>query len=168
MAKNRFSHCFFLFALVASGGAQGASAQNADAKIKALEAKIDEMKPGLGEIMGVIQQHHAKLYFSLNAANWDLATYQLDEIGEGFDDVVKYYPHFKEVKAALSDLVPRFIKPSLSNLEAALKKKDKPAALKYFGELTTGCNGCHAAASHPFISIQVPHGDEFTNQKFSQ
>ena len=117
--------------------------------------------------MGVIQQHHAKLYYSLNAANWDLATYQLDEIGEGFDDVVKYYPHFKEVKSALSDLVPTFIKPSLSNLETALKKKDKAAALKYFGELTTGCNGCHAAASHSFISIQVPHGEEFTNQKFN-
>ena len=164
--KNRVA-IFVFSALGATGWAQAAPAQNAEAKIKALEAKLEELKPGLGEIMCVIQQHHAKLYFSINAANWDLASYQLDEIGEGFDDVVKYYPHFKEVKTPLAELVPTFIKPSLLSLESALKKKDKSAALKYFGDLTAGCNGCHASASHPFISIQLPHGEEFTNQRFS-
>jgi hypothetical protein len=147
--------------------AKSKEASAADAQIKALEAKIEELKPGLGEIMGVIQQHHAKLYFAANAANWDLSAYQTDEIGEGFDDVAKYYPHFKDVRSPLSDLMERFIKHPLADVAAAVKKKDKDGALKAFDTLTAGCNGCHAAANHPFIAIQPPRGDEFTNQKFT-
>ena len=44
--------------------------------------------PGLGEIMSLQQMRHAKLYFAGQAENWDLAAYELDEIGEGFDDVL--------------------------------------------------------------------------------
>ena len=36
-----------------------------EAEITQLKAAIDDLKPGLGETMGVIQQHHAKLYLSL-------------------------------------------------------------------------------------------------------
>src|SRR3954470_12741667 len=49
----------------------------------------DAYAPGLGEIMSLQQMRHAKLYFAGQAENWDLAAYELDEIGEGFDDVLK-------------------------------------------------------------------------------
>jgi len=35
-----------------------------EAKVADLEKTVDDLKPGLGEIMGVIQQHHAKLYYA--------------------------------------------------------------------------------------------------------
>jgi hypothetical protein len=41
--------------------------------------------PGLGEIMSLQQMRHAKLWFAGQAENWELADYEIDELGEGFD-----------------------------------------------------------------------------------
>ncbi|HET9888614.1 MAG TPA: hypothetical protein VFR10_13990, partial [bacterium] len=48
--------------------------------------------PGLGEIMLTNQAHHAKLWFAGEAENWPLASYELDELEEGFEMVVEYHP----------------------------------------------------------------------------
>src|SRR4051812_29415329 len=48
--------------------------------------------PGLGEIMTLQQMRHLKLWFASQAGNWSLADYELDELKEGFEDVVKYSP----------------------------------------------------------------------------
>jgi hypothetical protein len=42
-------------------------------------------RPG-SAIMSLQQMRHPKLYFAGQAENWDLAAYEPDEIGEGFDD----------------------------------------------------------------------------------
>jgi len=49
---------------------------------------IDPLKPGLGEIMGVIQQYHAKLYYAGAKANWPLAEYELGEFQESLADAI--------------------------------------------------------------------------------
>jgi hypothetical protein len=46
--------------------------------------------PGLGELMTLQQMRHTKLWLAGQAGNWELAAYELDELGEGFDDVVKF------------------------------------------------------------------------------
>src|SRR6185436_10207658 len=48
--------------------------------------------PGFGEIMSLQQMRHTKLWLAGQAGNWPLAEYELEELGEGFDDVVKFYP----------------------------------------------------------------------------
>ena len=48
--------------------------------------------PGLGEIMTLQQMRHLKLWFAGQGGNWPLAGYELDELKEGFEDVVKYFP----------------------------------------------------------------------------
>ena len=40
--------------------------------------------PGLGEIMTLNQMRHIKLWFAGKATNWPLASYELDELEEGF------------------------------------------------------------------------------------
>src|SRR5215467_3913154 len=47
---------------------------------------------GLGEIMSLQQMRHLKLWFAGQAKNWPLADYELDELEEGFDDVIKFFP----------------------------------------------------------------------------
>src|SRR5579872_4531779 len=83
-----------------------------EAKVADLEKTIDDLKPGLGEIMGVIQQHHAKLYYAGSKSNWPLADYELGEIQESLDDAVKFNPTFKG--AAVADLVPSITKTPLA------------------------------------------------------
>jgi hypothetical protein len=140
---------------------------NADAaRIAALESQLEDLKPGLGEIMSVIQQHHAKLYYAAKAQNWTLADYQLGEIREGLEDAAKFHPHFKTVKAPLNELIPAMTKPGLDEIDAAIKAQKKADFEKGFHNLTVSCNACHSAAEHPFIVVQIPSAAEFTNQKF--
>src|SRR5213593_2269437 len=59
----------------------------------AFSAKPQEpFTPGLGEIMTLQQMRHLKLWFAGQAGNWPLADYELDELKEGFEDIVKYFP----------------------------------------------------------------------------
>lgn len=140
---------------------------NTSARIEALEKQLVEMKPGFGEVMSVVQQHHAKLFFSGHQGNWELAQYQLDEIKEGLEDLTKYYPTFKDVKLPIKELIPTMMTEPLNQVQAAIQKKDKKQFNSAFNGLTKSCNGCHQAAEHGFVVIQTPSNQEFTNQKFS-
>src|SRR6201998_3266352 len=84
-----------------------------ETKIADMEKTIEDLKPGLGEIMGVIQQHHAKLYYAGTKANWPLAEYELGEIQESLDNAMKFYPKFKDVSLPLTELIPTMTKASL-------------------------------------------------------
>ncbi|MGI0135103.1 MAG: hypothetical protein ACREBW_09125, partial [Candidatus Micrarchaeaceae archaeon] len=90
--------------LLAGCSQQRNAASNAvlEAKVATLEKQVNDTKPGLGEIMGVIQQHHAKLYYAGTKGNWPLAAYELNEIQEGLDAAMTFYPNkFKEVRVPL-------------------------------------------------------------------
>jgi hypothetical protein len=63
-----------------------------ETKVAALQQEVNDSKPGLGEIMGVIEQHHAKLYYAGTKTNWPLAAYELNEIQESLGDAVNLYP----------------------------------------------------------------------------
>src|SRR5437762_8856903 len=66
----------------------------------------DAFVPGLGELMSLQQMRHVKLWFAGQAANWELADYEVDELGEGFDDIVKFHPTHKDAPVA-----PRIVYP---------------------------------------------------------
>jgi hypothetical protein len=136
-----------------------------EAEIAQLKATVDDLKPGLGEIMGVIQQHHAKLYYAGTKLNWPLADYELGEIQEGLDDAVKYYPTFKGTPVA--QLIPSLTKGSLEQVHTAIENKNEKAFVEAFKSLSASCSNCHKAANHPFVQIQPPTDAMFSNQKFA-
>ena len=134
-------------------------------QISQLKADIEDLKPGLGEIMGVIQQHHAKLYYAGTKSNWPLADYELGEIQEGLDDAVKYYPDFKG--SPVASLIPTLTKASLEQLHAAIEMKNEKQFVAAYNSLCTSCSNCHKAANHPFVQIQPPTEAQFSDQKFT-
>jgi hypothetical protein len=138
-----------------------------EAKVASLEKAVDDLKPGLGEIMGVIQQHHAKLYYAGTKSNWPLAGYELDEIQEGLDDAMKFYPQFKDVQVPLTQLIPTMTKASLAQVRTAIEQKSEKSFVQAFGALSGSCSNCHEAANHPFVKIQTPSEAMFSNQKFA-
>ena len=138
-----------------------------ETKIADMEKTIDDLKPGLGEIMGVIQQHHAKLYYAGTKANWPLAGYELGEIRESLDDAMKFYPKFKEVQVPLTKLIPTMTKASLAQVQTSIEQKNEKSFVQAFGALSESCSNCHAAANHPFVKIQAPSEAMFSNQKFA-
>ncbi len=122
--------------------------------------------PGMGETMGATQMRHEKLWYAGAADNWDLAQYELDELGEGFEDAVAYHPKFKN-DARIADLLPRFVTAPLEGLGKAVKAQDKAKFVQAFDGLTEACNGCHAATGMGFIEIQRPIPGAYNNQAFA-
>lgn len=151
-------------------------------RIAALESRVSELEkqpssaavaarasfaPGLGEIMGLNQIRHDKLWFAGENGNWPLAAYELDELQEGLDDAVKYHPTHEKVPEPLERLVPRYMSSPLQQLRAAVEAKDKTAFTKAFDALTAGCNECHTASSFGFNVVKRPTSPPFTNQEFA-
>jgi hypothetical protein len=122
--------------------------------------------PGLGEIMTLQQMRHIKLWFAGQAGNWPLARYEVDELGEGFDDVIKYHPTHKESPVAPKDAIPRMILEPLAEVRAAAEKKDAAAFTQAYDRLTAACNNCHRATSFGFNVVGRPTANPYTNQVF--
>jgi hypothetical protein len=122
--------------------------------------------PGLGEIMSLQQMRHAKLWFAGRAANWELAAYEVDELGEGFDDVVRFHPTHKESPIAPKDAVPRMVTTPLQDLRKAIAGLDAAAFTAAYDELTTACNACHRATNFAFNRVQRPATNPYPNQAF--
>jgi outer membrane murein-binding lipoprotein Lpp len=145
---------------------------NADAalqaKVSTLESQLNDLKPGLGEIMGVIQQHHAKLYYAGTKANWPLADYELTEIQENLDAAMHFYPgKFKDVRVPLPELIPAMTKGSIAQVREAIQQKNEKSFAQAYQALSTSCSSCHAAANDPFIRIKTPATGMFSDQNFA-
>ena len=123
--------------------------------------------PGLGEIMTLQQMRHAKLWWAGSAGNWDLAGYELDELEEGFADVVRYHPTHKDSPVPLSEEVPELTGAPLKALRAAIAGSDSPGFERAFDGLTAACNACHQATKFGFNVVRRPTVNTFANQDFA-
>ena len=121
--------------------------------------------PGLGEIMSLQQMRHSKLWFAGSAANWELAGYELDELKEGFDDVLKLFPIHDGVR--LAPLVEVIEKAAIPDLAKTIVARDQAKFAAAFDALSAACNGCHQSAKHGFIVIQRPTSLPYSNQSFA-
>jgi hypothetical protein len=144
--------------ILAGGCARPAPAASASA--------AEPYRPGFGEIMSLQQMRHTKLWFAGQATNWELASYELDELAEGFDDVVKFYPTHKESPVSPKDVIPTMATPALDALKKAVDKKDRAQFERAYDELTTGCNTCHQAMNFAFNRVQRPTSNPYPNQLF--
>lgn len=123
--------------------------------------------PGLGEIMTATQMRHAKLWLAGRAGNWDLATYEIHELEEGFHDVVEFHPTHRNTDLPLRDLVPLKVDEPLRELSRAVDAHDEDAFTRAFDSLTAACNSCHQATSFGFNVVTRPTGNPFVNQDFA-
>jgi hypothetical protein len=123
--------------------------------------------PGLGEIMSLQQMRHVKLWFAGQARNWDLAAYELDELGEGFDDVVRLHPTHKDSPVAPKDAIPRMVTEPIAALRSAVGAKDPTAFEREYDALTAACNNCHKAMNFGFNVVQRPALNPYPNQVFA-
>jgi hypothetical protein len=123
--------------------------------------------PGLGEMMTLQQMRHVKLWFAGEAGNWELAAYELDELGEGFDDIVKFHPTHKDSPVAPKDAIPRMIIEPVKEVRAAVERKDPRAFAASYDALTAACNNCHQATNFGFNRVQKPSANPYPNQLFA-
>ena len=112
-------------------------------------AQQDTYRPPLGDIMGKIQLRHIKLWFAGKLANWELATYELDEIRASLEKAADLY------RGIPVELVLNTADPIVA-ITKAIEAKDSAMFAKAYGDLTVACNACHAGIGRGFIVMQVP------------
>jgi len=123
--------------------------------------------PGLGELMSLQQMRHVKLWFAGEAGNWKLASYELDELKEGFDDIVRLHPTHKDSPVPIPEAVAKIVVEPLSEVGKAIEAKDKVRFAKTFDAVTDGCNSCHRATNFAFNVVRRPASNPYSNQSFA-
>lgn len=139
-----------------------------NSNIKSLQSRIDSLqlrlndtyKPGLGEFMGNVQIHHAKLWFAGKNQNWELANFEINEIKESLDDINHYCADRPEIKEL------GMIEEPLQNISRAIGQKNANEFESSYKVLTVTCNSCHQATNHGFNVITIPATPPFSNQNF--
>lgn len=157
---NRVLLLFLIAALV---GCKGDFTSN-----KKLKAEVDSLqqqlantyKPGLGEFMSSIQAHHSKLWFAGQHQNWQLADFEIHEIGEALENIKKFNRDRPEIKEI--DMIDN----SIDSVSTAIKKHDLLLFNMSYNTLTNSCNNCHKATDHAFNRIITPQSPPATDQAF--
>ena len=121
--------------------------------------------PGLGEIMTLQQMRHLKLWFAGQAVNWPLADYELDELKEGFEDIVKYHPTHDEVPTGT--MATAVVEKEVAELNKAIEAKNRKQFVAAYDRLTASCNACHQSSKKAFIVVQRPVANPYPNQSFA-
>jgi nitrate reductase beta subunit len=149
-----------IFMICSCGNSENKKLQS---RIDSLEKKLDNTyKPGFGEFMSSIQIHHNKLWFAGTNENWPLADFEIHEIMESIDAIVKYEPERDESKST------PMLKPALDSVNAAIQNKNLEQFKNSFVLLTNTCNNCHKAVNFSFNEVKIPDNPPFSNQVFKK
>jgi hypothetical protein len=90
--------------------------------------------------------HFATLYHAARAARWELAVYEAEELEENLEDAERAAPTY-------AALLQQFRQDAVTPLRRALANRDTGQFETAFRHVVQGCNNCHMATQHAFITI---------------
>ncbi len=98
------------------------------------------------------------------AGRFELADFELGEIGEQFEDTL---PHASLPREGHPEVLPAlassFVHTNLPDLQRALSSHDRTAVTAAFERTASACNSCHQASGHGFIEIPLVAGHSVPN-----
>jgi len=90
--------------------------------------------------------HFATLYHAARAERWELAAYQAEELGENLTDAARAGGPYAQ---SLKDFLKDYVEP----LQQAITAQNATQFRTAFEAAVGGCNDCHKATKHGFITI---------------
>ena len=90
--------------------------------------------------------HFATLYHATRAARWELAAYQADELEENVAQAARAGGPYAQ---SLEDYRKEYLQP----LRQAIASQQAEQVRTAFQAAVGGCNDCHKATQHAFITI---------------
>ena len=90
--------------------------------------------------------HFATLYHAAQAARWELAAYETDELEENLTQAARAAGPYAQ---SLKDYVKDYVQP----LQQAVTTQQSAPFRTAFQAAVGGCNDCHRATQHAFIII---------------
>jgi hypothetical protein len=116
--------------------------------------------PRLGDIMNTAQIRHMKLWFAGKSANWELAAYEVRQLKASLAEAASLYQGIPVTN------VTTMAEP-IQAVANAIEAKNAKNFAEAYGDLTTGCNGCHQSIGRGFITMRVPDVSPFGDQQFA-
>jgi hypothetical protein len=116
--------------------------------------------PALGDIMSAVQSRHTKLWFAGRLKNWDLASFELEQMRQELESAATLYSGIP------AEFVGATVDP-IKDLGAAITAKDGAKFASAYSGLNGACNACHKGINRGFIVIQVPSTSPFGDQSFA-
>ena len=112
-------------------------------------AQLAEIQPGLGSIMIEFGHRFYVAYYAAKAGNWELASYQIDELVEAQEVAEATRPKYTEA-------LKKFEHGEIADLKKVIKTKDWKLFAVQYTKTTHACNACHTSSGHPYIQYRLP------------
>jgi len=130
--------------------------------------QILDFKPAFDDLMTMlVQPRHTKLWVAGQQQNWQLAGFELNEMGSALRRVGQTIPKYRNI--SVDATVSSIFTPKIQAVAGAIAAKNQQQFNSAYGELTNACNLCHEALEHPFLVIKVPDANAanaFPDQDF--
>jgi hypothetical protein len=130
--------------------------------------QILDFKPAFDDLMTMlVQPRHTKLWLAAQQKNWQLAGFQLNEMGSALRRVGQTIPKYRNI--SVDATVSSIFQPKIQAVAAAIGAQNPQQFNTAYAELTNACNLCHEALEHPFLVIKVPDAsaaNAFPDQDF--
>ena len=107
------------------------------------------LQPGLGTVMIEYGERMTRLWFAVQAGNWDMAAYQLKE-------ALEIQETGEVTRSAHADQLKAFETTYLDPIDTDIQNQDQAQFEADFTAALTGCNACHATTGHSYITVQTP------------
>lgn len=140
-----------VFTLILGAGCQQKKSEPQKIEVKGGSMtlkQLGEVQPGLGILMMEIGQRASAMSHAAKAENWDLVTYEIDELREAAKVGTITRPERKEA-------LDKFLDGPLADVEDAAKEKDLATFQPAFDNMVKECNACHVSQEKAFIVYQV-------------
>jgi hypothetical protein len=130
--------------------------------------QILDFKPAFDDLMTMlVQPRHTKLWLAAQQQNWQLAGFELNEMGGALKRVGQTIPKYRNI--SVDATVGSIFAPKIQAVAGAIGAKNITQFNSAYAELTNACNLCHEALDHPFLVIKVPDAsaaNAFPDQNF--
>jgi cytochrome c556 len=113
-----------------------------------------------GDAMSEIGRRFERAGRAVAAGRWDLAGYDLDELGEVFAEDLPHAERPGDVPIDPAPMAAAFAANSLPALVKAVETKDRAAFDGAFARAAAACNACHASTNKAFIEVAPTVGSE--------
>jgi hypothetical protein len=116
-------------------------------------------KPGYGSVMADVGRRFELVGKAAAAGRFELARYELGEIGEDFtESLPRAAPPKEGTPSALPPLEAEFTKSHLPTLARALDADGGADVAPAFAKVAEACNECHRASGHGFVEVPTVPG----------
>lgn len=105
----------------------------------------------LGGAMAELGTRFERAGKAVLANRWDLANYDIAELGEVVEH--DWTPASWKGNDKVADLANAFATRTLPALQMTVRGRDRDAAARVFADTARACNGCHQAAGVGFIEV---------------